>query len=334
MNYCILGAGAWGTALAIHIARRGEPVTLVPRRMEHALAISSARENVDYLTGYALHPNIQIACELRPALMEAQIVFLACPMKGLRALCQKISKERESSWELKWIVTLCKGLEPDTLLRPGQVVSEMLPGYNHAAFSGPSFASEVASGKPTAVTFASHEQDDSCAIIQQELSDSALRVYLSKDLTGVELGGCLKNIYAIGAGIADGLQLGDNAKAAYITRALREMIDLTGALGSAPMTCFGLSGFGDLVATCNGAGSRNRSLGEALAKGSSVAQQMEGRKTVVEGYWAAENFYQLAKQKQLDAPILEELHAVLYADKSPKEAISALMMRELKDETV
>lgn len=334
MNYCILGAGAWGTALAIHIARCGQPVTLVPRRMEHALALAADRENVDYLPGHPLDVNIQIACELGPALMEAEVVFLACPMKGLRDLCEQLKTHRASSWGLQWIVTLCKGLEPETHLRPGQIVSEVFPDLKHAAFSGPSFADEVAQGQPTAITFASESNDPSREKLQHELSNKTLRVYLSHDLVGVELGGCLKNIYAIGAGIADGLGLGDNPKAAYMTRALRETIDLTTALGAEPTTCFGLSGFGDLVATCNGKGSRNRSFGQALARGEGIDALLQNRRTVVEGYWATKSFYELAQRKQLAAPILIELYAVLYENKEPREAIGSLMMRQLKDESV
>lgn len=333
MNYCVLGAGAWGTALAIHLARRGLAVTLVSRRIEHALELAGTRENRDYLPGHRLDTNVQLACELAPALMEADVVFLACPMRGLSELCSRIDGCRDSSWRLKVLISLCKGLEPESLLRPAQIIERVLPDYLHGTLSGPSFAHEVAAGKPTAVTLACSVADPLFVEIQTAMSDAALRVYLSRDLLGVELGACLKNIYAIGAGIADALELGENAKAAYMTRALKEMRDIGIALGAEPDTFFGLSGFGDFVVTCGGKASRNRSFGENLGRGATVAALMEGRRTVVEGYASTQSFHALVRQKKLNAPILEELYAVLYAGKSPRQALGSLMMRELKEET-
>lgn len=332
MNYTVMGAGAWGTAMAIHIARSGESVTLLPRRMEHALDITGTRENTDYLPGFPLGNDIQIAGELRPAIMEADVLVLACPMRGLRELCERIRAERDAAWKLACLLTLCKGLEPEHHLLPSEVVEEVLPDVPHAVFSGPTFAHEVAVGMPTAITLAAPASCELRGRIQKELSSDKLRIYLSDDVRGVELGGCLKNIYAIGAGIADGLKLGDNAKAAYLTRVVREMMDLTKALGGAAVTCSGLSGFGDLVATCSGKGSRNRTFGQELASGRDPQSIIEGQRTVVEGYWAAKSFYELVEREQLSAPILRELHAVLYESKPPQNALHALMTRELKEE--
>lgn len=332
MNYVVLGAGAWGTAMAIHLARNGQGVTLVPRRMEQALELASVRENRDYLPGYALEANVQIAGELGPALMEAEVVLLACPMKGLREACKRMAAVCEGAWRLRAVLTLCKGLEPQSHELPGEVVEAVLPGLAHGALSGPSFAAEVAKGKPTALTLALPGEEALAQRLQEELSSACLRVYRCADVRGVELGGCLKNIYAIGAGIAEGLGLGDNAKAAYLTRALREMVDLGKALGADAQTFFGLSGFGDLVATCNGQLSRNRGYGEAIGRGESPEALLENRRTVVEGYGATRSFYVLARQKGLEAPILSELHAVLCEGKDARVAIGALMSRGLKEE--
>ncbi|MCZ6671338.1 MAG: NAD(P)-dependent glycerol-3-phosphate dehydrogenase [Verrucomicrobia bacterium] len=332
MNFCVLGAGAWGTAMALHLIRQGHSVTLVPRRMEMALNISSSRENVDYLPGYELPLNLQIGCEVKPVLMEADVAVLACPSKGLRILCESISAHLSSSNALKMVITLCKGLEEESYLRPSEVVEDALPGIPHAVLSGPSNAAEVASGKPTAVTLGANESDAFVSVVQSAMSSQFLRVYTSEDMTGVELGGCLKNIYAIAAGCVDGLQFGDNAKAALLTRALNEMIRLGVALGAEAKTFFGLSGFGDLVATCNGSWSRNRTLGQQLGEGKRLEELMAHRKTVVEGVTATHVFHSLCKQKGIEVPILNQVYAVLYDGLSPQKALEALMLRDLKSE--
>jgi len=333
MNFAILGAGAWGTAMAIHLHRAGCRVTLAPRRMEHALAIASARENTDYLPGYPLAQDVQIGCEIMPTLMEADAVILACPSTGLRDLCQKVKEALPHAHQLKMAIALCKGFERESLKPPAEIISELLPELDAAVLSGPTFAGEVAAGQPTAIVLAAEGDSDQLLAIQHAISNESLRVYRSSDLKGVELGGCLKNIYAIGAGLCDGLKLGDNARAAYLTRALAELVRLGVALGGQAETFYGLSGFGDLVATCNGEWSRNRTFGEQLARGQSVDDQMAGRKTVVEGYWAAQCVFDMAKQKGVDAPILGEIHRVCYAGAAPAEALRNLMGRELKAES-
>lgn len=307
-------------------------MTLLPRRLEHALSLTTTRENKEYLPGFPLDPSLQIAHALAPALMEAQVLVLACPMKGLRETCLRVQTALPTARQLRWVISLCKGLEPETLLRPCEIISTLLPDYTHGALSGPSFAHEVAAGKPTAITLASHGDEESLRLLQSSLSSPSLRVYASHDLTGVELGGCLKNIYAIGAGISDGLKLGDNARAAYITRALNEMVVLGKALGGDIATFYGLSGFGDLVVTCNGKGSRNRTFGEHIAQGRSVTDILQGRRDVIEGYWATASFYALTQKKGIEAPLLAALYAVLYEGLPPRQAIEALMRRELKTE--
>lgn len=332
MNACILGAGAWGTAMALHLDRCGHSVTLVPRRMEHALQVASSRENEDYLPGYKLPHRIQIGCEVAPVLMEAEVIFFACPSSAVRTLCKTIRSHLEEAWQLKLALIMCKGLELDTFQTPAEIVEASLPGLRCGVISGPTFAGEVAAGQPTAVVLALPGDIENAAEYQTSLSNRNLRCYLTTDVRGTELGGALKNIYAIGSGLCDGLQLGDNAKAAYLTRSLNEMVALGTALGAEKETFYGLSGFGDLIATCNGAWSRNRGFGQRIGGGEAPEAVLKDRKTVVEGYRATECLQQMCRAQEIDAPILNEIHAVLYEGRSPQSGIQALMSRDLRME--
>ena len=332
MNCCILGAGAWGTAMALHLDRCGHSVTLVPRRMEHALEIASSRENRDYLPGYKLPQRIQIGCEAAPVLMEAEVVFLACPSKALRELCDSIKPHLAAAWQLKLCLTLCKGLELETFKTPAEIVGEAMPGVACGVLSGPTFAGEVADGKPTAVVLAVGKDCPSPERYQEAFSNTSLRAYLSEDVRGTELGGTLKNIYAIGSGLCDGLKLGDNAKAALLTRSLNEMVRLGVQLGGQQATFFGLSGFGDLVATCSGTWSRNRSFGERVGAGEAPQAIVDSQKSVIEGYRATKCLQLICEQKKVDAPILSVIHSILYEGLEPLTAMQQLMTRELKVE--
>ncbi len=329
MQFCILGAGAWGTAMAIHLEKAGQKVTLVPRRQEHAQAIRKDLMNVDYLPGIAVETTIYVAHSLEDALSRAEVLLLACPSKALRSLCESLKAYDLSKIQIG--LTLCKGMEQETWLRPCEVLSQVLPGMAAGCLSGPANAREVALGKPTALTLAL-EDLHLAAHLQSDLSSPNLRVYTSSDIAGVELGACLKNVYAIGAGMSDGLELGDNAKAAYLTRVLHEMVGVGTAMGGQKATFYGLSGFGDLIATAQGLWSRNRSFGEALARGDAVEQILQTRKAVVEGYGAARSFHALCEQKGVEAPILEQIYQVLYQSKDPSHSIQALMERSLKKE--
>lgn len=332
MNCCILGAGAWGTAMALHLDRCGHSVTLVPRRMEHALEIASSRENVDYLPGHKLPHRIQIGCEVAPVLMEAEAVFLACPSKALRSLCESLRHGVTEAWQLKLFVVMCKGLELETFKTPAEIVNEIFPDIACGVFSGPTFAGEVAAGNPTAVSFAVDAGFAEAESYQQAFSNQSLRAYLSRDVRGTELGGTLKNIYAIASGLCDGLQLGDNAKAALLTRSLNELVKLGVMLGGQQETFFGLSGFGDLVATCSGSWSRNRTFGERVGQGEAPADIVAGQKSVVEGYRATECLKRLCEAQGVDAPILSHIYAICYEAQNPLEALQALMNRNLKSE--
>ena len=332
MNFAVIGAGAWGTAFAIHLSRLGHTVTLVPRRLEQALAIASMRENADYLPGIKLPPSIQIGYELTPVLMEAEVVLLACPSQALRETCERLRANLGLVTQLKLIVSLAKGLEAGTHLRPSEVIAAVLPNYAAGSLTGPTNAAEVARGRPSAMVLAVTRTDAFLADVQAALSGPTLRVYTSHDVAGAEFGGCLKNVYAIAAGCCDGLKLGDNAKAALLTRALAEMVRVGVALGAKADTFYGLSGFGDLVVTCNGAWSRNRTFGQHLGEGAKAADLLAVSKSVVEGYRTTESFAGLCKERGIDAPILAETQRILYEGRPPAAALAALMTRELKRE--
>ncbi|MCU0791832.1 MAG: NAD(P)-dependent glycerol-3-phosphate dehydrogenase [Opitutaceae bacterium] len=333
MNIVVVGAGAWGTAFALHLSRLGHTVTLAPRRFEQALTLASTRENADYLPGHVLPRSLQLGHELPPLLMEAELVLLACPSQSLRDTCLRLQAARGLATQLKLVVSLAKGLELGTHLRPTEVMAATLPGLAVGALSGPTNAAEVASGRPCAMVLAAAGADEPLlAAMQAALSGPTLRVYRGDDVAGVEFGGCLKNVYAIAAGCGDGLRLGDNAKAALLTRALAEMVRVGVALGARAETFYGLGGFGDLVATCTGAWSRNRTFGQRLGEGQSAESLLAASKSVVEGYRTTRSFFELVRERGIDAPILTETHAILYAGKPPAEALAALMGRELKRE--
>lgn len=329
MNFCILGAGAWGTAMAVQLNKQGHTVTLVPRRFQQAIDMASSHVNDDYLPGVPLPHNLQIGHEIKPSLMEAEVVIVASPTKGVREWARRVKENLQSARNLRVFVSLTKGLEPETFLRPTQILHEVLPDFPLAALSGPTNAAEVARGQPTAMVLAGDKFLDE---VQEAVSSQSLRVYLSNDLTGVELGGALKNVYAIAAGCSDGLGLGDNAKAALLTRSLAEIVRIGRTLGAKTETFYGLSGFGDLVATCHGAWSRNYTFGKSIGKGIAVNELITNRKTVVEGYLTTDAFRGLCGQKNTDAPILREVYEILYEAKNPRQALHDLMMRELKAE--
>ncbi|EIQ00281.1 glycerol-3-phosphate dehydrogenase [Opitutaceae bacterium TAV1] len=340
MNFAVIGAGAWGTAFAIHLSRLDHTVTLVPRRFEQALALASSHENTDYLPGIPLPPSLQIGHELAPVLMEAEVVILACPSQSLRQTCGNIRAASGLATQLRLVISLAKGLELSTHLRPSEVIQAALPGCLAASLTGPTNAAGVARGKPAAMVLAAASVPDASAAaasgylatVQAAISGPTLRVYLGSDVAGAEFGGCLKNIYAIAAGCCDGLKLGDNAKAALLTRALTEMVRVGVALGARQETFYGLGGFGDLVATCTGAWSRNRTFGQHLGEGKRAADLIAASKSVVEGYRTTESFYELCQERGIDAPILTEVYRILYQDRPPVEALTALMTRELKHE--
>jgi len=333
LQFAVIGAGAWGTAVAIHLCRRGQQATLVTRRPEHAVAVQLARENRDYLPGVKLPDELAITSDLRAALLAADVVLVASPSHALRDWCQRMQAEFGPAGRTQLIISLVKGLELGTHLRPSEILAASFPGVNVATLTGPTNAGEVARGLPAAMVLAAAQPGPFVDRVQAAMSGATLRLYTSDDLAGAEYGASLKNIYAIAAGLCDGLKLGDNAKAALITRTLPEMVRVGEALGARRDTFYGLSGFGDLIATCHGAWSRNREFGEKIGAGQSVADLLAGRRTVVEGYRTTQALYDLCRQRGITAPILNEAYAILYEGKKPLDALLALMMRELKRET-
>ena len=333
LKFAVIGAGAWGTAVAAHLARRGHPTMLVTRRPEHAAAISAAGENRDYLPGVPLPPALVVTSTLRAALIEADVALIASPSHALRQWCEQMRAVMHDTARLQLFLSLVKGLEVGTHLRPSEVMAQMLPGMNVGTVTGPTNAAEVAKGLPAAMVLASLRTEDFVGEVQTAMSGQSLRIYTSDDLAGAEFGACLKNIYAIAAGFSDGLHLGDNSKAALITRAVAEMVRVGVALGAKPETFYGLSGIGDLMATCHGPWSRNREFGQKIGGGATVSDLLAGRKTVVEGHRTTKALYDLCQQKGITAPILAETYAILYENKKPADALRSLMMRELKRET-
>lgn len=327
MNVVVIGAGAWGTAFALHLCRRGHVTTLVPRRAEQVESLRRERENRAYLPGIALPEALHVASEVDAPLADARLVFLACPSQALRETLGRIGALLPRGVPL---VSLTKGLERETHLRPSEVIRAVLPSAAVGVLAGPTNAAEFARGLPGAMVLAGVGFDLSA--VQAEVSGGSLRVYTSGDLAGVEFGGCLKNIYAIAAGCCDGLKLGDNAKAALVTRAVAEMVRLGSALGAQPETFYGLSGFGDLIATCTGSWSRNRGFGEHLGQGRTVAALLAESRSVVEGYRTAESFHGLCRERGIDAPILAEVYRMLYEGKPPAAVLAALMNRGLRSE--
>jgi glycerol-3-phosphate dehydrogenase (NAD(P)+) len=333
MNVAIVGAGAWGTAFALHLARLGHPVTLIPRRAEQAAALADSRENADYLPGVSIPPAVRITEDMGTA-GAAEVAFIACPAQAMRETAARLQRAWGGTASPALIVSLAKGLEIGTHARPSEVLASIFPRSAIGALTGPTNAAEFARGLPAAMVLAAPAAGRRLGAVQAAVSSSTLRVYTGGDLPGVEFGGALKNIYAIASGCADGLNLGDNARAALLTRALAEMVRVGAALGAQRETFYGLSGFGDLIATCYGGWSRNREFGRRIGEGAGVEELLAHRRTVVEGYRTTEAFADLCEGKGIDAPILRQMRAILYSGRRPAEALAALMGRELKGEVV
>ncbi len=324
LQFLVIGAGAWGTAMAIHLSNLGHKVVLSPRNPEKAKRMQNARENPFYLPGIAFSNTLQVDTHFEPYLDTCDAIFIACPTQGLMEICKHL---KPHSKKIKQVISLVKGLERTSLKTPSTWMHENLPKVECFCLSGPTYAKDFALGKRTAMVLASNH---STVRLQQAISSDSVRVYSSSDLIGVELGGCLKNIYALGAGILEGLQLGDNAKAAYLTRALHEMSTLGVQLGGKKETFYGLSGLGDLFATAQGKWSRNRNFGESFAQGHSIENLLKDH--IVEGYWSIACFFNLAKKINFEAPILTSLYRTLYKNYPIHLSINDLMMRTLKSE--
>jgi glycerol-3-phosphate dehydrogenase (NAD(P)+) len=325
----ILGSGAWGTTVALLLARKAEnEVRLWSARPERRQLLLRYRENVDLLPGVLLPPQVQLPGEISEATAGADLLIIAIPTIYLREVLNRIAAALPPAVPL---LSLVKGIENETFRRPTEIVQELCGPRPLAVLSGPSHAEEVSRGLPTSVVVASPE--DSLARWLQELfSSQTFRVYTHRDLLGVELAGALKNIIGIAAGISDGLELGDNAKAALLTRGLAEMTRFGVALGAEAATFAGLAGIGDLITTCMSRYGRNRWVGLRLARGEPLADILASRRMVAEGVFTTRSVRQRAGQLGIPMPITEEVYQVLYAGKDPRAAVQALMERQLGSE--
>ena len=325
----VLGAGSWGTALAISLARRGgHEVVLWSHSASLVEQLTDVGENLPYLPGFTLPLGILITADLRRAISDADIILCVMPSQHLRGILTSIAGLLTRN---QILLIGSKGLEDGTFLRMSQVVVSVTANPC-AVLSGPSFANEVAAGIPTAVVVAAHDSEIAHAI-QRELSSTSLRLYTNDDLTGVELGGALKNVIALAAGVVHGLDLGHNSSAALITRGIAEITRLAVACGGRRQTLAGLSGLGDLVLTCTGSLSRNRSVGIELGRGRQlpeILRSMNGK--VAEGVGSTTAALGLAARYGVEMPITEQMRAILHDGKSPREAMRDLMSRPGRDE--
>ena len=327
----VVGAGSWGTALAYHLAKNDLEVDLWVYESEVYEEIKSHRENLTYLPGVHLNDSVRPYRSIEQVVRGKSVVVLVVPSHVMREVLSRMVRYIEPGAIL---VSASKGIENDTLMTMSQVLEDVLPdnlAYHRAVLVGPSFAREVGRDMPTAITLACLDHSAS-RLVQGQFASPCMRVYTSQDLVGVELGGALKNVFAIGTGISDGLGMGNNARAALITRSLAEMVRLGVKMGANPLTFMGLAGLGDLVLTCTGDLSRNRTVGFKLGQGQRLNDILSEMKMVAEGVKTTKAAYDLAKREAVDMPVTEQIYKILYEDKDPQTCLLELMTRHLKDE--
>ncbi len=328
----VIGAGSWGTALARLLAEKGEAVTLWGHRPEHMAELAQRRENVRYLPGFALPDSLVLETDIRAAVSEAQCVLMVVPSHGYRRVFATLQPHLRSGTLL---VSAVKGIEVGTRMTMTAIMAEEAGDrkgeFHYGVLSGPSFAREVAQHQPTAVTIAFAEQEAARAV-QYLFATDYFRAYTGDDVIGLEISGAMKNVIAIAAGICDGLGYGLNSRAALITRGLAEITRMGVAMGANTRTFSGLGGLGDLVLTCTGSLSRNRTVGLKLGQGKTLAQALDEMTMVAEGVKTTKSCYNLARQLGVEMPILEQTYQVLYQDKDTREAVRELLSRNLKKE--
>ncbi len=322
-SIAILGAGAWGTALAIQFARNGLDVRLWGHKPDHVERLRELHENSDFLPGFSLADNIDPRVSLKHAIDGARFLLIAVPSHGFRALLQQLRPLLDRDRVVFWA---SKGFEIETGKLLHELVVEELPGLNHGVISGPSFGAEVASGLPTMIACAGNDEASTEAFAGL-LRGHHFRAYTSTDIVGVELGGALKNVLAIAIGASDGLGFGANTRAALITRGLVEIMHLATALGAQRETLMGLAGLGDIILTCTDDQSRNRRFGLAIGRGKNARQAEIEVGHTVEGYRAAKGIYLKCRELGLELPILNEVYRVLYEHKNPRQAVRDLENR-------
>jgi glycerol-3-phosphate dehydrogenase (NAD(P)+) len=328
MRCAVVGAGAWGTALADLLARNGHDVRLWAYEPDVVESINAKHENVRFLRGHPLSESLEAVGDIRSAVDGAELITLATPSQVLRGIVKSAVGSLPRGAPL---VVATKGIEKGTLCVMTEVAEQEIPGATVVALSGPSFAVEVVNRQPTAVVVASKEIE-AAGVAQRAFSSPYFRVYTHTDVIGVELGGALKNVMAVATGIAEGLGLGFNARAALVTRGLAEMTRLGSALGAEQSTFAGLAGLGDLVLTCTGSLSRNRAVGVEVGKGRKLEDVLKARETVAEGVFTAQSARELAVREGVEMPIVDTVNRVLFEGQSARSAIGALMTRELRAE--
>lgn len=329
-KFTILGAGSWGMAIACLLSKNGKAVTLWEFDSKVCAQLQQDRGNPQKLRGFRLPDNVVITDDAKRALKHTELVVLAVPAQFIRSALTATNKFFPDG---VGVVNLAKGIENETLLRMSQVIEQVVGDVTThvATLSGPSHAEEVVLEMPTTVTVAA-SSEDFAERVQEEFSAEHFRVYKTEDLIGVELGGSVKNVIAIAAGITDGLGMGDNTRGALITRGLAEIARLGVAMGAQAETFAGLSGLGDLVTTCISRHSRNRHVGEQIGRGTKLVTILAEMTMVAEGVTTTQSVYELAQRHEVEMPITNEIYQVLFHDKSPEEAVAELMGRRLKHE--
>lgn len=324
----VIGDGGWGTALAILLHKKGYEVTLWGSDATYTDYLKEKRENVKYLKGTSIPAEMGITSDISHKLMDVQLVVVATPTPYLRSVLMKF---KDFFVPKTPIVSVTKGIENETLLRPSEIITAILGNQPVSLLLGPSHAEEVAHGLPTTIV-ASSRDHNLARTVQEVFTTGRFRVYTNPDMTGVELGAAMKNVIAIAAGICDGLKFGDNSKAALITRGLAEICRLGVVMGAQKSTFSGLTGLGDLITTCISPYGRNRWVGEQIGKGRKLQEILQSMAQIAEGVWTTKSVVALSDKLNVEMPITREIYNVLFANKDPLEAVSNLMMRTPRSE--
>lgn len=327
----VIGAGSWGTAVAIALAAGGNPVRLWGRNADHIAEMRRARRNARYLECAEFPPTLEPVADLAEAVRGCPLIFFVVPSAAMRETAAAV-QETGAAEPGAVLISCTKGIERGTGLRMTQVLADCLPGHPVAVLSGPNHAEEIAKCLPAAAVIGC-EDDAAAARAQAAFADPSFRVYTNSDVAGIEWGAAAKNVFAIAAGIAEGLGLGDNAKASLVTRGLAELARLGGACGGRPETFLGLSGVGDLIVTCYSQHSRNGRVGRALGQGESLAEIMAKMPMIAEGVPNTASIYESARQAGVRTPIIDQIYAILYEGKPPKAALQELLNRDQRPET-
>jgi len=324
----IIGAGGWGTALAVLWSKRGNDIILWGNDAGRTEKLRASRENAEYLPGVRVPESVRVTSEIGEC-AGADLIVLVTPSVAMRPVADRLRSALSNSNAI--LLSGTKGIEHGTGLRMSQILSEIFPDNTIAVLSGPNLAAEIARDLPTAAVLGCRNSE--CAEeLQSYLGSERFRIYSSDETIGIELGGALKNVFAIAAGVSDGFGLGDNSKAALVTRSLAELLRLGTAMGGNPRTFYGLSGAGDLIATCFSQHSRNRRLGERIGRGEQLKEISAGTHMVAEGVPTAESAYECARKLNIETPIIDQVYSILYEGKRPDQALEELLARDQKAE--